>query len=99
MAAVTISASQKVAYYSAGNIGWSARSLFAYRTTAQQLAGANTLNLGSVSSSSAVAQSWTTGSALSLAEVRVVLFKVNSPTDDISLEIRADSSNKPSATV
>jgi hypothetical protein len=100
MAAVTVDAAAKVAYTGATlEIGWSARSLFAYRTAIQQLAGASSLVFGAASSASAAAQSFTTSSALTLTEVRVVILKTAAPTDNVSLTIQSDSSNKPSGSV
>jgi hypothetical protein len=99
VAAVTVDAAAKVAYFSSGNIGWSARSLYAYRTQIQQLVGASTQALGAATTNVEVGQSFTPGSAITLTEVRVVLGKSGSPVDNVILEIRADSSNKPSTTV
>lgn len=99
MAAVTIDAAAKVAYYSAGNLGWSARSLFAYRTAIQQLAGAGSVTVGTTTSNNAQGQSFTPGASLLLSEVRIPLRKNGSPTDNVTLTIQSDASNKPSGTV
>ena len=100
MAAVTVDAGAKNSFYSAGNIGWSARSLFAYRTVIQQLVGATAQNFGNAATTTARAQSFTPGSALNLSEVRIVLNKTLAPVDNVTLEIRADSgANTVSATV
>jgi hypothetical protein len=100
MAAVTIDAGARNAYYSAGNIGWSARSLFAYRTAIQNLIGGSTVTWGNAATSSAVAQSFTPGANLDVNEIRVGLAKVLSPTDDVSLQIWSDTgANLPNASI
>jgi hypothetical protein len=70
MAAVTVDAAARNSFYSAGNIGWSARSLFSYRTVAQQLAGAGTQVMGSATTTVEVGQAFTTTGAINLTEVR-----------------------------
>jgi hypothetical protein len=99
MAAVTISTGDKVAYYSSGTVGWSARSLFAYRTAIQQLTAATTVNWGNAASASSIAQSFTPGANMDVSDVRVILDKVLAPTDDVSLAIWSDSSNLPNAVI
>jgi hypothetical protein len=99
MAAVTIDAGAQNSYYSAGNIGWSARSIFAYRTAIQQLVGAGGANFGDAATSSAIAQSFTTSGAIDVSKIRVVLSKFGSPADNVSLDIYSDSSSTPNASI
>jgi hypothetical protein len=100
MAPVTIDAGARNSYYSAGNVGWSARSLFAYRTAIQNLAAATTATWGNAATSSAIAQSFTTVGAIDVNEIRIALNKVLSPTDNISLNIYSDTgANLPNASI
>jgi hypothetical protein len=100
MAAVTIDAGARNAYYSAGNIGWSARSLFAYRTAIQQLASNITQALGASAGNTAVAQSFTPASTLDVNEIRLALVKNSAPTDNVSLQIWSDTgANLPNAAI
>jgi hypothetical protein len=100
MAPVLIDASSKVAYTGATtNIGWNANALNVFRTAIMQLAGAGGASFGNATTTSMQAQSFTTGTAFSLAEVRLALFKTGAPTDNVSVELHADSSNKPGATI
>jgi hypothetical protein len=101
MAAVTIDAGAQNSYYSAGNLGWSARSIFAYRTAIQQLATNTTAQWGSAASNEAVAQSFTTVGAIDVNEIRVAIGEqAGTPTDNISLEIYSDTgANLPNASI
>jgi hypothetical protein len=100
MAAVTIDAGARNAYYSAGNLGWSARSLFAYRTAIQQLEGSTASSFGNAAATTARAQSFTTAGAIDVATVRVAINKSASPTDDVSLQIWSDTgANLPNASI
>jgi hypothetical protein len=91
MAAVTIDAGAQNSYYSAGNVGWSARSLFAYRTAIQQLTSSATTSLGQATSASEIAQSFTPGANMDVNCILVPIHKAGSPTDDVSLEIYSDT--------
>jgi hypothetical protein len=100
MAPVTIDAGARNSYYSAGNIGWSARSLFAYRTAIQQLAGTASQNFGASTTQIAVAQSFTPGANLDVNEIRIPLVKTLAPTDNVSLNIYSDTgANAPNASI
>jgi hypothetical protein len=100
MAAVTIDAGAQNSYYSADNIGWSARSLFAYRTAIQQLAGNANAIWGSSAATTAYAQSFTPGANIDVNLIRISLVKFNSPTDNVSLEIWSDTgANLPNANI
>jgi hypothetical protein len=100
MAAVTIDAGAQNSYYSAGNLGWSARSIFAYRTAIQQLTAATAQNWGNASTSSSIAQSFTPGANMDVSDVRVIIDKVLAPTDDVSLAIYSDTgANLPNTAI
>jgi hypothetical protein len=99
MAPVTIETTAQNSYYSAGNLGWSARSLFSYRTAIQQLSSTTGYTIGETSSSEAVAQSFTTSGAIDVNEIRVPIQKFGSPTDNVSLQIWSDSSSTPNASL
>ncbi len=98
MPPVTVQASSRNSYYSAGNIGWQAKSAFSYHTAVQQRVSASAVNVLNVSAQEAVGQSFTTVGAIDLTCVRVALQKTGSPTDNISVEIHADASDSPSGT-
>jgi hypothetical protein len=100
MAAVTIDAGAQNSYYSAGNLGWSARSLFAYRTAIQQLTAASNSTFGNNVATTAVAQSFTPGANMDVNEIRVAIGKSASPTDDVSLAIYSDTgANLPNTAI
>jgi hypothetical protein len=100
MAAVTIDAGARNAYYSAGNLGWSARSLFAYRTAIQQLAANNTANFGNLASLTSHAQSFTPGANMDVNEIRVPVLKVLSPVDNVTCAVYSDTgANLPNASI
>jgi hypothetical protein len=91
MAAVTIDAGAQNSYYSAGNVGWSARSIFAYRTAIQQLTGNGGATFGAASTASARAQSFTPGANMDVNEIRVVVYKTASPADNVICDIYSDT--------
>jgi hypothetical protein len=101
MAAVTIDAGAQNSYYSAGNVGWSARSIFAYRTAIQQLSADTLAEIaGGNNASAAIAQSFTPASAIEVNEVRGVLRKGGTPTDNVGLQIWSDTgANLPNASI
>jgi hypothetical protein len=100
MAAVTIDAGAQNSYYSAGNVGWSARSIFAYRTAIQHLIGNATGAFGNAAATTANAQSFTPGANIDVNEVRIVVGKVLAPTDNVSLQIWSDTgANLPNASI
>jgi hypothetical protein len=100
MAPVTIETTAQNSYYSAGNIGWSARSLFAYRTAIQQLAGASLETFGNTTLQSRKAQSFTTVGAIDVNEIRIAILKDASPVDNVSLTIYSDTgANLPNASI
>jgi hypothetical protein len=100
MAAVTIDAAAQNSYYSAGNVGWSARSIFAYRTAIQQLSASTVSNLGETTTNAMQAQSFTPGANIDVNEVRVSILKVGTPADNVSCDIYSDTgANKPNASI
>jgi hypothetical protein len=100
MAPVTVDATARNSYYSAGNIGWQATSAFAYRTHLQQLAGTTGQSFGNNAISEAVAQSFTPASAIDVTSIRVALNKSGTPTDNVSLKIYSDTgANLPNASL
>jgi hypothetical protein len=99
VAVVTIDAAAQVAA-SSGATGWSARGTFEVPDLdVSQLAHTANVTVGAASSSSAVAQSFTTTSAFSIAAVRLILTKQVTPTDNWTVEIRADASSLPNGSV
>jgi hypothetical protein len=95
MAVVTIDAAAQVAR-SSGATGWSARGTFEVPDLdVSQLAHTTATAVGNISTQTRVAQSFTTGSAYSLAAVRILIQKNTAPTDNWSVEIYADASNLP----
>jgi hypothetical protein len=100
MAAVTIDAGAQNSYYSAGNIGWSARSIFAYRTAIQQLASGALTNWGNSTSVVGAGQSFTTVGAIDVNEIRMPIAKVGTPADNISCQIYSDTgASVPNASI
>jgi hypothetical protein len=100
MAPVTIDAGARNSYYSAGNVGWSARSLFAYRTAIQQLVRSADTFWGNAATSSALAQSFTPATNIDVAHIRVPVFKNGTPSDTVSLQIWSDTgANLPNASI
>jgi hypothetical protein len=95
MAVVTIDAAAQVAA-SSGATGWSARGTFEVPDLdVCQLVHSTTTTVGGSAVQTRVGQSFTTTSAFSLAAVRLNIGKGNSPTDDWSVAIYADSANLP----
>jgi hypothetical protein len=100
MAAVTIDAGAQNSYYSAGNVGWSARSIFAYRTAIQQLAGASGSRAWGSTTNVQRAQSFTPATAIDVSTILVVIAKAGTPVDNVSLEIWSDTgANLPNANI
>jgi hypothetical protein len=100
MAPVTVDAGSRNSYYSAGNVGWSARSAFAYRTAIQNLAGNTTVNMGELSTNIAMAQSFTTVGAIDVNEIRVAVQRFGTPADNLTCAIYSDTgANKPNASL
>jgi hypothetical protein len=100
MAPVTIETTAQNSYYSAGNIGWSARSLFAYRTAIQNLASSANVNFGNAAATTAYAQSFTPGANMDVNEIRVTALKTGTPTDNVTLNIYSDTgANLPNASI
>jgi hypothetical protein len=90
----------RVGYYESDAIGWSARSLFAYRTAIQQLASSTGANFGNDLTAEKVAQSFTPVSGISVNVIRVPLFKSGSPTDNVSVQIWSDTgASLPNASI
>jgi hypothetical protein len=100
MAPVTIETTAQNSYYSAGNIGWSARSLFAYRTAIQQIVHSAYATFGGSATTAARAQSFTPGANMDVNEIRVPIIKTASPTDNVTLSIYSDTgANLPNASI
>jgi hypothetical protein len=95
MAVVTIDSTAQVAA-SSGATGWSARGTFEVpNLDVTQYVHSTTTTVGGAAATTRVGQSFTTTSAFSLAAVRLNIGKGNSPTDDWSVAIYADSANLP----
>jgi hypothetical protein len=100
MAPVTIAAGDKNAYYASGDVGWSARSVFAYHGVLNQLAANTNMSLASTVAQEYVSTGITPSSAFDLKYLRIALSKVGSPTDYVYVEVRSDDgSDKPGSTV
>jgi hypothetical protein len=95
MAPVTVLANSRNSYYSAGNIGWSATSAFAYRTHLQQLIGTAATSFGNTVATERFAQSFTPTANVSLTEFMVAIFKAGTPTDNLSLAVYAETTDAP----
>lgn len=100
MAPVQIKASSRTGNWASTTSTWAAQALFAHRTQISNITSASSANIGSSATQLEHAQSITPASAFTLAEVRVVLNKNASPTDNLIMELLADNgSNLPSTTV
>jgi hypothetical protein len=95
MAVVTIDAGAQVAA-SNGATGWSARGTFEVPDLdVCQLVHAGSTSIGTSAAQTQVGQSFTTGSAYSLAAVRIATTKTGTPADNWSIDIYANASNLP----
>jgi hypothetical protein len=96
--AVTVDASSIVGGGS-GLTGWSAKSTFSYPRIikAQTTTDLNNTTIGGSAANTMIAQSFTPGANLSISEVWLNSFKLGSPSDNITLEIRPDATSKPHA--
>jgi hypothetical protein len=101
MAVVTVDSAARNSYYSAGNIGWSAKSAFAYQTVAQELSGAGNTVFGNIATSEARAQSFTPAAAMDLTAVRLAIANgIGTNTDNVTVAIYSDTgANLPNASI
>jgi hypothetical protein len=100
VAVVTVDATARNSYYSAGNLGWSARSAFAYRTAVHQGDWSSNGTWGDTTANEAVAQSFTTVGAISVDAIRVALSKNGgAQTDNVSLKLYSSSANLPNTLI
>src|SRR5574338_128603 len=100
MAPVTVASSTKNAYYSAGNVGWSARSLFVHTSRIASSGSGSSSSVGAGGFTSKGAQSFISDTTFDASLLRLALTKFGAPADNVVISITDDNgSGAPGSTV